>query len=158
MSLSQALDAALAVPGAVPGRARAEEGGVAVEADVRDADRLGATLDGVVVRDPGGGSVARQAAAVPERLKALGEPLTPVEVDPRLGGAVLRTPAGAMDAGRFWEVAIGADGREARLGRFRVGPDGARRAEPFTVTREALGRAVDGLAGALGAGRLPEKG
>ncbi len=153
MSLSEALNAALALPGTVPGRVRAEDGGVAVDAAVRDADRLGATLDRVVVRDPGGGSVARQAAAAPERLRALGEPLVPVEVEPRLGGAVLRTPPEAMEEGRFWEVSIGADGREIGLGRYRVDPDGARRAEPFTVTREALGRVVDGLAGTLGAGR-----
>ncbi|MBN1335944.1 MAG: hypothetical protein JXB39_08295 [Deltaproteobacteria bacterium] len=158
MSLSGALDAALGAPGGVPGRVRAEADGVLVDADVVDADRLGATLDRVVVRDPGGGSVARQAEAAPERLKALGEPIAPVEVEPRLGGAVLRTLPEAMEKGRFWEVTIGADGREAAVGRYRVEADGARRAEPFTVTREALGRVVDGLADALGAGRTEETG
>jgi hypothetical protein len=158
VSLSSALDTALAAPATTPGRVEAREGGTSVEVDVRDVDRLGATLDRVVVRNPGGGSVARQAGAASERLKALGEALAPVEVEPRLGGAVLRTPPESMEDGRFWEVTIAGDGREARVDRYRVGQDGTRRAEPFTVTREALGRVVDGLSGTLEAGRGGEGG
>ncbi len=163
MSLAKALDDKLSQPDVLPdddeaGSATidAASDDLVVEAEVSDCDRLGATVERLKVRDPAGGDVRHQAAAMPRRLRSLGERLLPVEADPELGGAVVRSDPQEMDGGRFWEVSIGDGGREAELERFQVGDEGQRSRQPYTLTREQLGRVVDGLAEGLGAGREEE--
>jgi hypothetical protein len=130
-----------------PGRVLAERDGWCVEVDVEDLDRLGASVHGIRVRAPHPGSITRQAERFPETMRALPERLVPLEVEPRLGGAVLRSDPEDMRGRDYYEVRT--DGREASLGRMRIGPDGRERI-PFTVTREQLGRLVDGMGEAMG--------
>jgi hypothetical protein len=134
-----------------PGEIRVEADGYSLEAEVVDCERIGATLDRLRVRGDRPGDVRTQAHAIAERMHGLGERVEPVEVEPSLGGAVLRTKPEDMVEGRFYEINVGEDGRQAEIERFAVGEQGQRERQPFTVTRENLGRVVDGLAEGLGA-------
>lgn len=134
MTLARALDDVLQ-----PGPVHAEAEGRRVEVDVRDADRLGVTVDRIRVSGPRE-DVRARAERLPRALaRGLGEELTPIEVDPGLGGAVLRGP---VDQGRFTEVSV--DPESVTIRRHELHEDG-RRPAPFTLTREQLGRIVDGV-------------
>jgi hypothetical protein len=129
----------------VPGRVDVEEGGVRAAVDVADVDRLGVSVHNVTVRGSGPGNLERCIEALPDALHALPDRVAPTEVDPRLGGAVLRS---APRKREFFEVRT--DGREVSVEKHRVGPEGRTRV-PFTLTREQLGRVVEGAERALGA-------
>lgn len=146
MSMGRKLDD-LIPAGTAPGTIRAEgdAGGVA-EVDVVEVDRLGASIRGIRVTAPERGSVVGQAARLPEALRTLPERIVPVEVDGRLGGAVLRSAPEEMEGPEFYEVRT--DGRTASLERLRRGSDGPERV-PFTVTRDQLGRIVDRMGAAM---------
>jgi len=135
-------------PGA-PGRIEIEADGLSLEADVVDCERIGATVDRLRLRRQEPGDVQAQADAIAGRMHGLGERVQPVEVEPSLGGAVLRTTPDDMVDGRFYEISVGDDGRQADLERWKIGERGQREREPFTVTRDKLGRVVDGLAEGL---------
>ena len=88
--------------------------------------------------------------AIAHNVRELGGRLVPVEVDERLGGGSLRTRTRDLRGGRFYEVEL--DGAGATVDRYKVGEDGGRERQPYTLTREQLGRLVDDLADGL-AGR-----
>jgi hypothetical protein len=153
LTLSKKFDEALDALPPGPGDARAEEDGRAVEAEFLAVDGLGARIGRLRLRQSRGGDVRRQAEALPEQMKILGDVPRPVEVEGSLGGAILRSSPDPADQERFWEIRIAEGGREAGLERFRVeGPERERRREPFCVTREQLARIVEGLARGLEAG------
>jgi hypothetical protein len=108
---------------------------------------MGASVERLRVSLPGGSSLPQQARGICERVRGLGERLVPVEVDEGLGGGVLRSDPRDMRGRRYYEV--GLDGEGATLERYRALPEGGRQREPFTVTREQLGRLVDDLAEGL---------
>ncbi|MDO9280630.1 MAG: hypothetical protein Q7U06_01910 [Pseudomonadota bacterium] len=138
-TMADRLDGTLA-----PGVVRVDEGGVHAEVDVVDVDRLGVSVRGVKVRtDSGTGDVVDHAARLPRALGALADKLRPIEVDPTLGGAVLRSKVRRQE---YFEVR--SDGREVSVEKLRRGPDG-RAAVPFTLTREQLGRLVEDVGEAL---------
>ncbi len=136
-----------------PGTVTVELGGTTLEAEVTDCERIGATVGRLRVRGEQPGDLQKQADAMVGGLHGLGERVRPVEVEPTLGGSVLRTEPEDMVDGRYWEVNVGDDGRQADLERWRVGEHGQRSREPFTVTRGSLGKIVDGLTEGLAAGR-----
>jgi len=123
---------------------RVDDGASRAEVDVVDVDRLGVSVHGVRVRGADRGDLRRCVEALPDALDALPEAVAPVEVDFTLGGAVLRSPTRKRE---FYEVRT--DGQEVSVEKLRVGPDGRARV-PFTLTREQLGRMVEGVGGALG--------
>lgn len=127
-----------------PGTVAADDGEVRAEVDVADVDRLGVSVRGVRVRGPVGRDLRDTVERLPDALGVLSEPVTPVEVDPTLGGAVLRSPPKRRE---FYEVRT--DGREVSVERHRIGPEGRARV-PFTLTREQLGRLVEGVGGVVG--------
>lgn len=134
MTLGEELDLVLR-----PGRVQVEKDGLRAEIDVEDADRLGATVRRIRVEGPPG-DLAERAAALPEALeRGLGERLRPVEVAPELGGAVLR---GRPDRGRFVEAQV--EPGAIQVEHQQIGESG-RTPTPWTLTREQLGRVVDGL-------------
>lgn len=146
MSLGRKLDD-LMPAGTAPGTIRAEsEAGDAAEVEVVEVDRLGASIRGVRVTSSERASVEGQAARLPEALRSLPERVVPLEVDGRLGGAVLRSAPEEMEGPEFYEVRT--DGRSASLERLRGGENGPERV-PFTVTRDQLGRLVDRMSAAL---------
>ncbi len=142
--LADALDRNL-----VTGVVEVDNGSVHAEVDVVDLDRLGVSVRGVKVRAQTRGDVVDQAARLPDALDALPVPLRPIEVDPVLGGAVLRS---APRRREYFEVRT--DGREVSVEKLRAGP-GGRAPVPFTLTREQLGRLVEGVGGVV-AGDEPE--
>jgi hypothetical protein len=150
MSLGDLLERKLDLPGSDRGRVDVESpSGATAEIDVVEVDRLGARVDRVRVTSPAAGALPHQAARIAARVRDLGDRLAPIEVDERLGGGVLRTEPGEIRGGRFYE--IGLDGGGATVERFQVGADNARERQPFTLTREQLGRLVDDLEDGLNA-------
>lgn len=138
-ALAETLDRKLA-----KGTVRADDGEVRAEVDVTDLDRLGVSVRGVRVRSATKGDLRGCVERLPDALDALPEPVSPVEVDPVLGGAVLRSPPRRRE---FFEVRT--DGQEVSVEKLRMGPDG-RAKVPFTLTREQLGRLVEGVGEAVG--------
>ncbi len=136
-----------------PGTVTVEADGTTLEAELTDCERIGATVDRLRVRHEQSGDLQAQADAMTRGQRGLGERLRQVEVEPSLGGAVLRSEPEDMSDGRYWEVSVGEEGRQAELERWKVGEQGQREREPYTVTRGNLGKIVDGLAEGLAAGR-----
>lgn len=134
------LDAALDQLPPEGGTARIPSDHGETELDVAEVDRLGVRLRGVRVRHEAR-DLQQEVGRLPGALRDLGEDLQPVEVDPRLGGAVLRTRPDAMRAREFFEVGIRPDETEIR--RYQVQEDGLRRSTDWTLTRDQLRRLVD---------------
>ncbi len=111
---------------------------------VVDSDRFSVVVDRLRVEDRAGGSgkVQQRAERLSERVKPEGRAMRPTEVAPDLGGAILRT-APREKTREFYQLEIDSSG--AGLSKHRVGSDGKRQTEPFTLTREELGRIVDDM-------------
>ena len=138
--LAKALDEVLdKATGASP--VHAEVDGSQVDVDVVDVDRLGVRCSRVRVHRAAPLDVAEVAAELPDRVRALGEALEAVEVDPGLGGAVLRSEP---QENEFYELGVQASG-DLELRRWRGGPGVDRAPADFTLTRKQLGRLVDEL-------------
>ncbi len=125
-----------------PGTVRVDDGDLSLEAEVVDCERIGATVDRLRVRREQPGDIPAQAQAIAGRMHGLGERVRPVEVEPGLGGAVLRSEPEDMVEGRYFEINVGDEGRRAEVERWKVGEDGKRSREPFTVTRGRHGGAL----------------
>jgi hypothetical protein len=138
-ALGEAAEAAIQGAGEVTVE---DESGRRATLRVRDADRLAVELEGIEVHAPA--DLGDRAGHLARELRPGGERLRAFEVDPRLGGATLRTRPEDIRGGRFFEVDVRPEG--TRLRRLRVDDYGGRTAEGFTVTREQLGRLVDTLA------------
>ena len=147
MSLSDALGDKLELPGITSGPVNVETETGSVEVDLADADRLGAQIDRLKVSVPSAAPLHQQAENISRRVRHLPERLVPHEVDERLGGGVLRSDPVDMRGKRYFEV--GLDGESATVERYCAQPGGGRKREPFTLTREQLGRLVDDLAEGL---------
>jgi hypothetical protein len=142
--LSDALERALSQQSG-PGRVVAASDGRSVEVDVIDVDRLGARVRGVHVVRSAPFDLERLVEEAPDVLRDLPERVIPVEVDPTLGGATLRSRPAEVRDHTYTDVEI--RGSEARVFRHRrvrgTDPEPA----DWTLTREQLGRVVDALAG-----------
>ena len=149
MGLGEKLDKKLDLPGVTGGSVEVSGADGSVEVDIVELDGLGAKVDRVRVRVPNPSNLPQQAEQISERVRGLGERLMPVEVDERLQGGVLRSKPEEMRGG-YYEV--GLDGSGATVERYGVGEDGLREKQPFTVTREQLGRLVDDLEDGLSEG------
>ena len=138
-TLDEALDA---LRGA--GTATIDGEGHHAEVDVTDVDRLGVKVREVRVRRDAPVDVVEEAHALPERLRALPERVRPIEVDPTLGGARLRSePQGKR--GAIYEVDVEEEATTIR--RTARDADGQRHPEEFTLTREQLDRLLEQAAG-----------
>jgi hypothetical protein len=136
MTLDDALDALDGTPGTV----RIDREGGHADVDVSDVDRLGVRVREVRVHHVVPRDITQEATTLPERLRALPEPVVPIEVDPVLGGARLRSPPQGDDRDMF-EVDVEADRTTIR--RSQVGPSGSRQPKDFTFTREQLDRLIE---------------
>jgi hypothetical protein len=137
--LSDALERKIAGPGTV----EVDVGGKRATVDVTDADRLGVVIDRLRV-DGAEGSIVDRTEHLAEQLRPNGDRLVPLEVDPNLGGGVLRTAPDEM-RGHFHQVDVDQNGAE--LTRHRVDDNGGRHREGLGVTREQLRSLVDTMAG-----------
>jgi hypothetical protein len=116
-----------------------DEPGGRTTVDVIEADRLGLRVREVRVGRPMR-DIVKEAASLPGRLRAIPARVVPCEVDPQLGGAVLRTEPEHMRRGRFFEVNVWPE--ETGIRRYRV-RDGERTREDFTLTRDQLRDLID---------------
>jgi hypothetical protein len=123
------------------GTVTAKDGDGRAEADVVDVDRIGVRVRRVAVSAPRG-DVEALAKALPERLRSLPERVEPIEVSPKLGGAVLRTPVDQVREREFFEVEVRGD--DVTVERWRATDAGRERVD-FDLTRKQLGRLVDEL-------------
>ena len=105
--------------------------------DVLESGRLGVRVKRVGLTRVKDVDVLQEAEALPGRLKSLPERVIPVEMDARLGGAVLRTAPEAVRDREFFEVELRGS-RNVELQRFKVQKDGDRQATDWTMTREQL--------------------
>jgi len=117
------------------------------QVDVVDAGRLGVSVRRVKVHRDQPVDVVEEAAALPERLRALPDRIAPVEVDPVLGGARLRTRPDDLRGADYFEVDVQPHDTEIR--RTLVGDDGERASADFTLTREQLERLIDQAGGPM---------
>jgi hypothetical protein len=127
------------------GTVRVDREGGRAKVEVLEADRLGVRVRGVEVTRDRPIDVGEEARALPERLRALPERVEPVEVDPTLGGARLRTRPDDMRGKEYFEVDVEASRTSIR--RTKVGEKGERVDTDWTMTREQLDRLIDETAG-----------
>jgi hypothetical protein len=127
------------------GKVSVERGSTTAEVDVLEADRIGVRVRGVAVRRDGVVDVETEARSLPERLRALPERVAPVEVDPNLGGARLRTRPEELRGREFFEVDV--EPSRTSIRRTRVTPEGDRVETDWTMTREQLDRLIDETSG-----------
>jgi hypothetical protein len=127
------------------GKVRVERGGTQAEVAVVEADRIGVRVRGVEVTRDRPVDVEAEARSLPERLRALPERVTPVEVDPTLGGARLRTRPEELRGREFFEVDV--EPSRTSIRRSQVNADGERVETDWTMTREQLDRLIDETSG-----------
>lgn len=141
MSLGQAIDEAL-TPGAEAGPVTVETDKGSATVDVVEADRIGVRVRGIRVTTSEDLGIER-IADLPDALRDLPTRVVPVEVDASLGGATLRTPPREMRGKDFFEVEV--RGAESKIRRLRPAEGGGREELDWTMTRDQLGRVLDGL-------------
>lgn len=144
MKLSEALDEALDDRAGQSGTVEIEDGDARASVDVADCGRLGVKVRGVKVRRGRARDIEQTARELPERLRSLPERVEPVEVDPRLGGATLRSKPEDMQGGEFFQVDVEGE-RDVEVKRYRARDEGGREPVDWTMTRDQLGRLVDEL-------------
>lgn len=146
--IAEALDQAVQAPGPVELTAAGPDGIPAhIAVDVDEVGPIGVRIRRLRVQSPPGASLGDRAERLASRLRPDGERMVPVEVDPVLGGGVLRTARDEVDGGYF-EATLDPEGA-TELTRVAVDPaTGDRAAAPFTVTRGQLRRLAEDLHGA----------
>lgn len=142
MSWQEALDAALdRAPGAGSVHVDGRDGARAT-IDVVQAGPIGVRLREVHVDHTEARDVATEARRLCADVRSLGRPILPIEVDPTLGGAILRT---TPERQRWFDVTHTP--QCTRVRRMHVGDDSTPTPVDFDLTREQLGdllRALDG--------------
>lgn len=142
MSLSEALAEALEEQ--PNGSITAEHEGARAHVDVVASGPIGVRVKRVTVQRSRDVAVADAATSVSERLgSVLPERVEPVEVDPALGGAVLRTRPEDIHNREYLEVEIRGT-RKVDIRRWRVEDEGRAEAD-WSMTRDQLGRLLDDL-------------
>ena len=140
--LDEALDEALDAHGAGEGTVTLDADGRTAEIDVDAVGPLGVRVRRVKVCRDSERDLEAAAAALPNKLRPLPEKLVSTEVDPRLGGATLRTRPADMRRREFFHLDLGP--RDAELRRYRA-REGGRDAVPWTMTRDGLREILEDL-------------
>ena len=117
--------------GSPAGVIHASHGGVSVQAEIIDVDRLGVVVASLKVL-AGAGDVAKRVDRVAATVRPAGQPLRTIEVDARLGGGALRTNAEHMMGGRFY--AGDSEAVRTELIRHRRDESGQRTRDKFTLS------------------------
>jgi hypothetical protein len=141
LSLGRAIDEALEAKGA-SGTVEASADGATAEVDVVDVDRLGVRVRGIRVRRAEPFDVDEEARELPERMRSLPDRIEPVEVDRRLGGAILRSKPEEMRDREFFELGLTGP-RDMDLKRLKAEPGQEREPTDWTMSRKGLGRLLD---------------
>lgn len=134
--LNEALDAGRT------GVIEVQDSGRTATVDVDSAGPIGARVRSVRVSAPDRPDLETFVRDLPDALRSLPERVEPVEVDPGLGGASLRTRPQDMHDSEFFEVVVRGD--EVAVERWRATAEGRERSD-FDLTRRQLGRLLDEL-------------
>ena len=129
------------------GRVGVNAGEASAEVDVVRAGPIGVRVRGVRIDRGRDVDIAEEANALPDRLRGLPERVRATEVDPRLGGAVLRSRPDEMSEGpnpEFYQVDLHGK-REAEVRRLRAVDGGGYAPVEFDLTRRQLGDLLDQL-------------
>jgi hypothetical protein len=121
---------------------RVKAGEIEVSFKVSAVGPVGVRLKEIEIRREGGLDVVEEAARLSRAVRSLGDELHPIEVDPGLGGAILRSRPDESRAIEFFEMDC-EQGGKTRLRRLRVLEEGGREAIDFSMTRDQLGRLVE---------------
>ena len=140
--LDEALNEALDAHGTGSGTVSVDADGVTHEVEVDAVGPLGVRLRRLRVRRGTDRDLGEAAQVLPSRLRPLPEKLVATEVDPRLGGATLRTRPEQMRKREFFQLDLRP--REAELHRSRV-TEGGRASVPWTMTRDGLREVIEDL-------------
>lgn len=132
---------------AEPGEARVEDANRHVRVIVESCGPIGVRIREVEVQTQSEPKhdVGHSAHRIAASIRPDGERLWAVEVDPHLGGAVLRTHPEDMADGRFFQLDMTVSGKRT-LRRYSVDKNGDRTPQAFDLTRRQLEALVDGLA------------
>lgn len=137
-TIDQALDRVRA-----GGMAQIDQGSTQAEVEVIEADRIGIKVRRVRVERDRDYEVHGIAERWPRTVRSLPDRLHPVEVEPRLGGATLRSDPEDQVDDTFMEVEV--RGSAAEVTRHRRLPGGREQTE-WSMTREQLRGLLDALA------------
>jgi hypothetical protein len=126
---------------------RVKDGEIEASFKVSAVGPVGVRLKEIEIRREGGLDVVEEAERLSRAVRSLGDKLHPIEVDPGLGGAILRSrpDESRPDESRaieFFEMDC-EQGGKTRLRRLRVLEEGGREAIDFSMTRDQLGRLVE---------------
>ena len=124
------------------GEVQADIKGGQARIDVVAVDRLGVKVREIRVQRNEPFDMVTECETLPDRIRSLPHRVQPVEVDPYLGGGVLRSRPEEMKKPEFYQVDLTGD-REIGVRRYRVQADGQRKQTDFTLTREQLGDLID---------------
>jgi hypothetical protein len=151
VSLSDALRDKLQLPGVKPGPIEVESEDGLAQVDLVAGDGIGVRVNRVRISVPDAAPLADQADQICGRVRALGERIVPLEVEPRLSGGVLRSAPADMRNREYYEV--GLDGSGATVERFRANADVGRERQSFSLTHDQLEELVSDLSEGL---RVPD--
>jgi hypothetical protein len=146
MSWRRAVDRALDERNDAPGSVQIEgPDGASADVDVDRAGPIGVRVRRVKLTRSRDVDVVEEAERLADGLRSLPERIAPIEVDPKLGGAVLRSRPDEMRRRGFFEVDVQGP-REVEVRRKRITDDG-REDDSWDLTRDGLGRMLDELDG-----------
>ncbi|TVQ88764.1 MAG: hypothetical protein EA397_16335 [Deltaproteobacteria bacterium] len=124
------------------GTAQIEGAGTQTEIEVVESDRLGVKVRRIRVERDRAYDVEALGDRWPKTVRQLPDRLKPVEIEPRLGGATLRSDPEDRVDDTFMEVEV--RDRAAEVQRQRTTPAG-REASDWSMTREQLRGLLDAL-------------
>jgi len=110
-------------------------------------DGIGVRVNRVRVNVSDAAPLRNQADQICERVRALGDRLVPLEVEPRLSGGVLRSAPADMRDREYYEV--GLDGSGATVERYKANADVGRERQSFSLTHDQLEELVSDLSDGL---------
>ncbi len=153
MSLSTQLEQKLAAAGFGPASIVLAEGTDVLRCELLSIDSLGVSVERLELASTHLHGVSTErlkaiADALAKKVSYLLEPLAPIEIDEAACSIQMRSvpPYRRENRTSYYEVLVTAG--VISLRRYTKGPREARRTEPYSITREVLGRLVDDFASA----------
>ena len=144
MAKHDTIDAALDALDSGAGVAQATTALGTAVVDVVAVDRLGVKVRKVSVRREEHYDWVQESERLSQHIRSLPHRVIPVEVDPILGGAVLRSAPDEMRKSDFYQIDLNAD-QNIDVRRFQVNSEGDREQIDYTLSRERLEDLIDEL-------------
>lgn len=142
MTSHKAINAALDALKGAAGEVKADVPGGEAVVSVVAVDGLGVKVRHVKVARTKPFDLEVECELLPERIRSLPHRIQSVEVDPVLGGGLLRSRPEEMRKREFYQVDLVGQ-KEVGVRRYRVTKSGEREPIDFTLTREQLGDLIE---------------